>query len=62
MRTPCDLTRDELETVVDQLQRALFLDDHAEPPVWNPDKPWEGAEICAHLGDLLVEHDLVPLP
>jgi len=62
MRTPCDLTRDELEAIVDQLQRALYLDDDAEPSVWNPDKSWEGAEICARLGDLLIEHDLVPLP
>lgn len=61
MRTPHELTRHELEAIVDQLQRAMFLDDDAEPPVWNSDKPWEGAEICARLGDLLGKHDLVPL-
>lgn len=62
MRTSHDLTHDELSTIVDELQRALFLDSDAEPPIWDPDKPWDGAEICARLGDLLVEHDLVPLP
>ena len=60
MRTPQDLTHEELSAIVDRLQRALYFDDDAEPPDWNPDKPWDGAEISARLGDLLGEHDLIP--
>jgi hypothetical protein len=61
MRTAQDLAPDELVTIVAALQQALYLDfDTGPTPVWNPDKQWEGAEICDQLAAELARFDLVP--
>ena len=61
MRTPQQLARRELLAIVDALQQALYVDlDAHETKIWNPDKPWNGAEVCDHLPTLLAEYDLTP--
>ena len=62
MRTARELTRAELAAIVDSLQQALYLDfDSALTKVWNPDKDWDGAEVCDQLAAELDRFDLVPL-
>ena len=61
MRTAKDLTRDELVMIVAALQQALYLDFDAElTKVWNPDKQWDGADICDQLATELARLGLVP--
>lgn len=61
MRTAQDLAPDELVTIVAALQQALYLDSDTRPTqVWNPDKTWDGAEICDQLAAELARFDLVP--
>lgn len=60
MRTANNLERDELAAIVDALQQALYLDFDAElTKVWNPDKAWDGAEVCDQLAAELTRFDLV---
>ena len=62
MRPAKELSRAELATIVDALQQALYLDfDNRNQKVWNPDKSWDGADVCDQLALLLAEHGLVPL-
>jgi hypothetical protein len=61
MRTPHQLTRDELETIVTSLQQELYLDtDPQFGMLWNPNKAWNGADICGELAALLALQELVP--
>ena len=61
MRTAKDLARDELVTIVATLQQALYLDFDADvTKVWNPDKQWDGADICEQLAAELARFDLAP--
>ena len=60
MRSPNELTRRELLAIVDGLQQALYLDfDSRLTKIWNPDKEWEGAEICDYLAALLAGFALI---
>ena len=62
MRSTTELTRSELLIIVDGLQQALYLDfDSRLTKIWNPDKEWEGAEICDYLAALLAGFALIPL-
>ena len=61
MLTAKDLARDELLTIVATLQQALYLDFDADvTKVWNPDKQWDGADICDQLATELARLGLVP--
>jgi len=61
MRLATELSRAELATIVDALQQALYLDfDDRNRKVWNPDKSWDGADVCDQLSLLPADHDLVP--
>ena len=61
MRKPTELTREELLTIVTQLQQALYLDcDQEDRQIWDPDKSWEAADICDDTAKLLVELKLTP--
>jgi hypothetical protein len=61
MRQAKQLTRAELTGLVEQLQSLLYLDrDDRGRPIWNPDKNWEGAEICDQLGQAMVDLGLAP--
>ena len=62
MRSPNELTRRELLAIVDGLQQALYLDfDSRLTKIWNPEKEWDGAEVCDYLAALLAEFALIPL-
>ncbi len=61
MRKPSQLTRNELVAIVDALQQALYLD--ADPELgmaWNPNKAWDGADICGELTGALASFGLAP--
>lgn len=61
MRTAKELARNELLTIVEALQQALYLDFDADlTQVWNPDKEWDGADLCDQLAAELARFDLVP--
>lgn len=45
MKTPKQLTREELESIVSDLQGFLFLDDDDGGICWNGDKEVSGAEF-----------------
>jgi hypothetical protein len=61
MRPAQELSPAELATIVNSLQQMLYLDfDDRNQPVWNPDKSWNGADICDQLARLLADHDLIP--
>ena len=61
MRTAMELTRDELVAIVDALQQTLYLDFEADlTKIWNPDKAWDGADVCDQLAAELARFDLVP--
>jgi hypothetical protein len=62
MQRPPDLSRYELERVVDELQQALYLkyDDDTEAFVWDPDKEWSGFDVCDCLAGLLSQFSLAP--
>ncbi len=62
MRSTTELTRRELLLIVDGLQQALYLDfDSRLTKIWNPDKEWDGAEVCDYLAALLAGFGLIPL-
>ena len=62
MRSTTELTRRELLVIVDGLQQALYLDfDSRLTKIWNPDKEWDGAEVCDYLAALLAGFGLIPL-
>ena len=62
MRHAKDLTRAELEHVVDTVQSILWLDERPLPPhgeFWNPEKVWE-QDFIEWIADLLTDYDLRP--
>jgi hypothetical protein len=66
MRFAKDLTRDDLVTIVDAVQRYLFLDcrisddpNDSEILVWNPDREWD-LDNFDDIADALAQFDLVP--
>jgi hypothetical protein len=61
MKTPDQLSRDELLRIVQAIQCRLYLDVNAqEAEFWNPDKQWSGADVCQDVAGLLDQHGLVP--
>ncbi len=61
MRLATELSLLELVTIVDAIQQSLYLDfDDRNQKIWNPDKSWEGADVCDQLSSLLVDYGLVP--
>ena len=61
MRTPGELGRGDLIEIAAAFQEALYLDfDAALAKVWNPDKEWDGAEVCDQLAKVLARHQLAP--
>lgn len=62
LRRPAQLARCDLESIVDALQRALYLDFGADGTfVWNPEKAWNGADVCDALAAQLQKVGLVPI-
>ena len=61
MRPVHMLTRRQLLDLASRVQQLLFLDHSPEQGLfWNPDKAWEGADVCAQLAALLEKYDLIP--
>ena len=54
MRATNELTCDELLLFAREAQTLFYADwDDAGQPIWNPDKQWDGAEVCQELAWLL---------
>ena len=61
MRRVTDLSYTELAAIVAVVQQSLYLDFAVGPQkVWNPEKAWDGADVCDQLATMLVEHELAP--
>ena len=62
LQRPKDLSREELEQIVDELQQALYLkyDEDADSFHWDPAKEWSGLDVCDAMGNLLSEFLMVP--
>ncbi len=61
VKLPQHLSRAALLAIVAGVQGRMYLDMNAEGrEYWNPDKGWEGADICMEIQDLLNQHGLVP--
>lgn len=62
MQRPKDLSRKELESIVDALQQALYLryDEEADSFLWDPAKEWSGFDVCDAMGNVLTELSMVP--
>jgi hypothetical protein len=61
MRTADQLSQGELLGIVQAMQRRLYLDrDDQGAEFWNPDKPWNGSDVCQDLASILDQYGLVP--
>lgn len=62
MQRPKDLSREELEQIVDELQQALYLtyDEEADAFLWDPAKESSGFDVCDAMGKVLSEFLMVP--
>jgi hypothetical protein len=62
VQRPKDLSRKELESIVDALQQALYLkyDEEADSFLWDPAKEWSGFDVCDAMGNVLSELSMVP--
>lgn len=61
MRFPHQLPRQELQLIVETIQQRLYLETNSKgEEYFDPDKPWEGADLCQSIATLLDEHGLVP--
>lgn len=62
MQRPKDLSREDLERIVDAVQQALYLsyDDETGAFCWNPDKEWSGFDVCDSISGVLAELSMVP--
>ena len=62
MQRPKDLSREQLERIVDQVQQALYLDYDVEADVfyWDPEKHWSGSDMCDSLSSVLADLAMIP--
>lgn len=62
LQRPKDLSRKELERIVDELQQALYLsyDHQSDSFHWDPDKQWSGYDVCEAMSGVLGELSMVP--
>lgn len=62
MQRPHDLTREQLEAIVEELQQRLYLSYNPETDAlyWNPEKEWSGFDVCDALAYQLAELSMVP--
>lgn len=59
MKNPSSLTPDQLSSIVAQIQQILYVDPH--DGTVDPDKQWDGADVCQDIAGILAEHGLVPI-
>jgi len=64
MKAAKDLSHAELVEIVDAICKYLFLEDVEVGTQmleqWNPDKEWNGADLCGSIATMLGYHGLVP--
>lgn len=60
MRSISELSREELEQIVQSVRDLLYLDNDQRGDLYNPDKHWSGADVCERLAGTLSEFGLVP--
>lgn len=62
MQRSKDMSREELERVVDEVQQALYLryDEEADKFLWDPAKEWSGFDVCDAISFVLSELSMVP--
>ncbi len=61
MRLADQLPQAELSAIVSTVQQLLYLDrDDRGQCCWDPDKSWNGADVCDNLAALFAEHGLAP--
>ncbi|WP_428307966.1 hypothetical protein [Lacipirellula sp.] len=62
LQRPKDLSRGELERIVNELQQALYLryDEEADEFFWDPAKEWSGFDVCDAMGHVLGELSMIP--
>ena len=62
VQRPKDLSREELERIVNELQQALYLryDEDSDAFHWDPAKEWSGFDVCDAMGSVLSELSMVP--
>ncbi len=61
MKRPEDLTRRELETIVQHVQDALWYSTlEWEEPKWDKDKEWDCPNDLADIANILRNFDLEP--
>ena len=60
MRSPEDLSYEELIRIAGTVQTRLYLDLDGEREFYNPHKVWSGADVCQTLARLLDELGMVP--
>jgi hypothetical protein len=59
MKKPSDLTKEELEQLVEQLQSILYLDISPDGDFWNRNKVWD-SETIEYVAAVLVDAGLAP--
>lgn len=59
MRNVSDLSREELENIVGNVQAILWLDVDRASDNWDPDKSWD-SETIEYVADALIRHGLRP--
>lgn len=61
MLLPKHLDSDRLEVIVEAIQQRMYLDEPEKGRyVWNPDKEWDGADLCQDIAAILHQYELVP--
>jgi hypothetical protein len=61
MRHASELSLSELQQLVAAIQELLYRDeDEQGMPFLNPDRTWEGADVCEELGQLMTHYELAP--
>jgi hypothetical protein len=61
MKRPKELDRRALESIVDSVQQALYLDYRpGDGLFWNPDVEWDSVEALDQIAATLHENGLIP--
>jgi hypothetical protein len=59
MRSADELSREEMEHVISQIQALLWLDMRGENELWDPDKQWD-SETIEYIAGVLDDQGLRP--
>jgi hypothetical protein len=59
MKLPRQLSREDMEQIISQIQAILWLDMSEDGELWNPDKEWD-SETVENVAAVLADHGLRP--